>query len=72
MEVNDGWLVTNLPIHLINTTELKHGINYQWQPLQTYVTISQHFMVKAHGIRFQATVNDCNSVMQQLFYHVSE
>ncbi|WVY92063.1 hypothetical protein V8G54_037577 [Vigna mungo] len=72
MEVNDGWLVTNLPVHLINTTELKHGINYQWQPLQTYVTISQHFMVKAHGIRFQATVNDCNSVMQQLFYHGGE
>ncbi|BAT80285.1 hypothetical protein VIGAN_02328300 [Vigna angularis var. angularis] len=72
MEVNDGWLVTNLPVHLINTTELKHGINYQWQPLQTYVTISEHFMVKAHGIRFQATVNDCNSVMQQLFYHGGE
>ncbi|XP_061369324.1 protein GAMETE EXPRESSED 2, partial [Gastrolobium bilobum] len=72
MEVNDGLLVTNLPAHLINTTELKHGNNYQWQPLQTYVTISEHFMVKANGIRFQGTVNDCNSVMQQLFYHGGE
>ncbi|XP_068483450.1 protein GAMETE EXPRESSED 2 [Phaseolus vulgaris] len=72
MEVNDGWLVTNLPVHLINTTELKHRINWQWKPLQTYVTISEHFMVKAHGIRFQGTVNDCNSVMQQLFYHGGE
>lgn len=71
MEVNDGFLVTNLPAHLINTTELKYRNNYQWQPLQTYVTISKHFMVKASGIRFQGTVNDCNSVMQQLFYHVS-
>ncbi|XP_027338299.1 protein GAMETE EXPRESSED 2 [Abrus precatorius] len=72
MEVNDGVLVTNLPVHLINTTELKHMNNYQWQPLQTYVTISKHFMVKAIGIRFQGTVNDCNTVMQQLFYHGGE
>ncbi|KHN26535.1 hypothetical protein glysoja_019774 [Glycine soja] len=72
MEVNDGFLVTNLPVHLINTTELKHRYNYQWQPLQTYVTISKHFIVKAHGIRFLGTVNDCNSVMQQLFYHGGE
>ncbi|KAL2341782.1 hypothetical protein Fmac_009722 [Flemingia macrophylla] len=72
MEVSDGWLVTNLPVHLSNTTELKQRVNYQWQPLQTYVTISKHFMVKAHGIRFQGLVNDCNSVMQQLFYHGGE
>ncbi|RDX60235.1 Protein GAMETE EXPRESSED 2, partial [Mucuna pruriens] len=72
MEVNDGLLATNLPVHLINTTELKHKIHYQWQPLQTYVTISEHFMVKARGIRFQGTVNDCNSVMQQLFYYVGD
>ncbi|KAL5098050.1 hypothetical protein RYX36_002377 [Vicia faba] len=26
-------------------------------------------MVKASGIRFQGTVNDCNTVMQQLYYH---
>jgi len=71
LEVNDGLLATNLPSHLINTTELKHRNNYQWQPLQTYVTISKHFMVKASGIRFQGTVNDCNTVMQQLYYHVS-
>ncbi|XP_024633312.2 protein GAMETE EXPRESSED 2 [Medicago truncatula] len=72
MEVNDGLLATNLPSHLINTTEFKHRNNYQWQPLQTYVTISKHFMVKASGIRFQGTVNDCNTVMQQLYYHGDE
>jgi hypothetical protein len=71
MKVNDGLLAANLPSRLINTTELKHRNNFQWQPLQTYVTISKHFMVKASGIRFQATVNDCNTVMQQLYYHVS-
>ncbi|CAJ2658466.1 unnamed protein product [Trifolium pratense] len=72
MEVNDGLLATNLPSHLINTTELKNRNNYQWQSLQTYVTISKHFMVKASGIRFQGTVNDCNTVMQQLYYHGDE
>lgn len=68
VEVSDGLLVTNLPAHLINTTELKIRNSNQWQPLQTYVTISKHFMAKANGIRFQGTVNDCNSLMQQLFY----
>ncbi|XP_054805577.1 protein GAMETE EXPRESSED 2-like [Prosopis cineraria] len=72
LEVNDGLLVTTLPSYLINTTELKIGNSNQWQPLLTYVTISEHFMVRANGIRFQGTVNDCNTVMQQLFYHGGE
>jgi hypothetical protein len=72
LEVNDGLLVTSLPAELINTTELKLKSSYLWQPLQTYVTISKHFTVKANGIRFRGTVNYCNSIMQQLFYHVSE
>jgi len=72
LEVNDGLLVTSLPAELINTTELKLKNSYLWQPLQTYVTISKHFTIKANGIRFRGTVNYCNSIMQQLFYHVSE
>ncbi|XP_062175751.1 protein GAMETE EXPRESSED 2-like isoform X3 [Alnus glutinosa] len=72
LEVNDGLLVTSLPAELINTTELKLKNIYLWQPLQTYVTISKHFKVKANGIRFRATVNYCNSIMQQLFYHGGE
>jgi hypothetical protein len=72
LEVNDGLLVTSLPAELINTTELKLKNSYLWQPLQTYVTISKHFTVKANGIRFRGTVNYCNSIMQQLFYNVSE
>lgn len=72
VEVDDGFLVTSLPAELINTTELKLMSSYQWQPLQTYVAISKHFMVKANGVRFRGTLNDCNSVMQQLSYHVSK
>ena len=41
LEVNYGWLVTNLPVHLTNTTELKQRINCQWQPLQRYMLLSQ-------------------------------
>jgi len=33
--------VTNLPVHLTNTTELKQRINCQWQPLQRYMLLSQ-------------------------------
>lgn len=72
MEVNDGLLITNLPAELINSTELKLKASYQWQPLQTYVTISKHFMVKARGVRFRGTINDCNSIMGQIFYQVSK
>ncbi|KAJ4955934.1 hypothetical protein NE237_012717 [Protea cynaroides] len=68
MEVNAGILVTNLPVHLINTTELKGKNSNQWQPLQTFVTISRHFLVKAKGVRFRGTIKDCNNVMQQLSY----
>ncbi|XP_057957884.1 protein GAMETE EXPRESSED 2 [Malania oleifera] len=72
LEVNSGILVTNLPAELIHTTELKLKNMYQWQPLQTFVTISKHFMVKAKGVRFRGTVKDCNSVMEQLFYDGGE
>ncbi|KAF2300176.1 hypothetical protein GH714_010391 [Hevea brasiliensis] len=72
VEVDDGFLVTSLPAELIDTTELRLMNSYQWQPLQTYVTISKRFMVKAKGIRFQGTIIDCNVVMQQLSYHGGE
>lgn len=71
VEVDNGFLATSLPAELINTTELRTMNSYQWQPLQTYVTISQHFTVKANGIRFRGPINDCNGVMKQLFYSVS-
>uniref|UniRef100_A0A3Q7EFT7 Uncharacterized protein n=1 Tax=Solanum lycopersicum TaxID=4081 RepID=A0A3Q7EFT7_SOLLC len=70
MEVSSGFLSTKLPANLISTTELKSKTSYQWQPLQTFVTISEHFMVKAKGIRFRGTLEDCNSVLEQLLYHV--
>ncbi|GMP76486.1 hypothetical protein CsSME_00033135 [Camellia sinensis var. sinensis] len=69
LEVNSGFFSTKLPAELISTTELKLKNSYQWQPLQTFVTISQHFMVEAKGIRLRGTVNDCNSIMQQLLYN---
>ncbi|XP_050214679.1 protein GAMETE EXPRESSED 2 isoform X2 [Mercurialis annua] len=72
VEVDDGFLVTSLSAELINTTELKLMNSYQWQSLQAYVSISKHFTVKANGIRFRGTINDCNLVMQQLSYHGGE
>ncbi|XP_058212496.1 protein GAMETE EXPRESSED 2 [Rhododendron vialii] len=72
VEVSSGFLSTKLPAELISTTELKLKNSHQWQALQTFVTISKHFMVKARGIRFQGSVNDCNSIMEQLLYHGEE
>ncbi|KAM7251560.1 hypothetical protein ACFE04_023443 [Oxalis oulophora] len=70
MEVSDGLLETRLPADLINTTELKLANSYnQWQPIQTYVSISKHFTVKASGIRFRGSINHINNVLQHLYYH---
>ncbi|XP_022864989.1 protein GAMETE EXPRESSED 2 isoform X1 [Olea europaea var. sylvestris] len=72
LEVSSGLLSTNLPADLISSTELKLNTSYQWQPIQTFVTISKHFVVKAKGIRIRGTINDCNSIMEQLLYHDGE
>ncbi|XP_021741212.1 protein GAMETE EXPRESSED 2-like [Chenopodium quinoa] len=72
MELTSGILEAILPVQLINTTELKLKNSYQWQPLQTFVTISDHLVVKAKGLRFLATVDDCNNIVQQLKYHATE
>lgn len=71
MEVSSGYLVTSLPSDLVNVTEIKMKTSYQWQPLQTFVSIEKHFTVKAKGIRFRGTIAVCNNVMQHLLYHVS-
>ncbi|WCJ41413.1 gamete expressed 2 [Euphorbia peplus] len=72
VEVDAGILETTLRAELIETTEMKLANSYQWQPLQTYVSISKHFAVRANGIRFRGTIDDCNLVMQQLLYHNKE
>ncbi|GMJ12238.1 gamete expressed 2 [Hibiscus trionum] len=72
VEVSDGFLLATLPAALIDSTKLKLKSSYQWQPLQTYVTISKQFVVRAIGIRFRASLNDCNTVMQHLSYHGGE
>ena len=71
MEVNDGTISTTLPVGLVNTAELKIKGSNQWQPLQTFVTISNHFVLKGKGIRFHGSIGDCNNAIQRLFYQVS-
>ncbi|KAH6831907.1 hypothetical protein C2S53_012782 [Perilla frutescens var. hirtella] len=71
IEVSGGLLSTSLPAELVGATEVKMKASYhQWQPLQTFVTISKHFMVKAKGIRFRCAIDECNTILQQLSYHV--
>ncbi|KAK9136848.1 hypothetical protein Sjap_007442 [Stephania japonica] len=72
MEVADGILTTSLPSDLLNTTELKLKNNYQWQPLQNFVTISKHFQVEGKGVRFRGTVKECNEALQNLSYQGGE
>ncbi|URE40954.1 Filamin/ABP280 repeat [Musa troglodytarum] len=72
MEVNDGTISTTLPVSLVNTAELKIEGSNQWQPLQTFVTISNHFVLKGKGIRFHGSIGDCNNAIQRLFYQSTE
>ncbi|RRT46389.1 hypothetical protein B296_00054487 [Ensete ventricosum] len=72
MEVNDGTISTTLPVSLVSTAELKIEGSNQWQPLQTYVTISNHFVLKGKGIRFHGSIGDCNNAIQWLFYQSTE
>ncbi|XP_020877406.1 protein GAMETE EXPRESSED 2 isoform X3 [Arabidopsis lyrata subsp. lyrata] len=72
VEVTDGFLLTNLPSELINSTELKFKNMFQWQPIQTYAAISKHVNVKASGIRFRGTIKQCNDLMQQLLHRGGE
>ncbi|CAH8359497.1 unnamed protein product [Eruca vesicaria subsp. sativa] len=72
VEVTDGFLRTNLPSELINSTELKFKNIFRWQPIQTYAAISKHVNVKASGIRFRGTIKQCNDMMQHLLHHGGE
>ncbi|KAL3648666.1 hypothetical protein CASFOL_005069 [Castilleja foliolosa] len=69
IEVSVGLISTSLPAELIGSTEIKTRTSYQWQPLQTFVTISKHFLVKAKGIRFRGSIDVCNAILDQLSYH---
>ncbi|GJY30420.1 protein gamete expressed 2 isoform X1 [Tanacetum coccineum] len=68
VEVSSGYFSAKLPANLISTTELKLKNRKQWQPLITFVQISSHFTVKAKGIRFLGTIDDCNMLLHRLTY----
>jgi hypothetical protein len=70
LEVCEGTLTLSLPAITIPTVEMKTGGVNQWQPLQTYVNIDNHFVLKGTAVRFRGTVQDCNNAMQQLHYQV--
>ncbi|KAL8546414.1 hypothetical protein ACS0TY_006225 [Phlomoides rotata] len=72
MEVSGGLVSVSLPAELISSTEVKLKSSHQWQPLVTFVTIEKHFFVKAKGIRFRGTIDDCNNIIEQLSYHFDE
>ncbi|XP_078445545.1 gamete expressed 2 [Wolffia australiana] len=68
VEVSEGLLICNLPAHVIGAIELKIKDSHQWQHLQTFVTISNHFTIKAKGFRFRASIEDCNNALDKLLY----
>ncbi|CAN6204506.1 unnamed protein product [Urochloa humidicola] len=68
LKVCEGTLTLSLPSSTIPIVEVKtEGVD-QWQPLQTYVNIENHFVLKGTAIRFRGMVQDCNNAMQQLHY----
>ncbi|CAH1453869.1 unnamed protein product [Lactuca virosa] len=74
VEVSSGYFSANLPAELTSTTELKlkNSNSNQWQPLLTFIEISRRFSLKAKAIRFRGTIEDCNTLLQQILYHGDE
>ncbi|XP_076914940.1 protein GAMETE EXPRESSED 2-like [Bidens hawaiensis] len=70
VEVSFGTLSAKLPAQLISTTEVKLQRSKQWQPLETFVKISKHFTLNnVKGVRILGTINECNTLLQQLVYY---
>ncbi|CAI9265809.1 unnamed protein product [Lactuca saligna] len=74
VEVSSGYFSANLPAELTSTTELKlnNSNSNQWQPFLTFIEISRRFSLKAKAIRFRGTIEDCNTLLQQILYHGGE
>ncbi|PAN12526.1 hypothetical protein PAHAL_2G270300 [Panicum hallii] len=71
LEVCEGTLTLRLPSSTIPSVEVKtEGVSY-WQPIQTYVNIENHFVLKGTAVRFRGMVQECNNAMQQLHYQGS-
>ena len=71
LEVCEGTLTLRLPASIIPSVEVKtEGVSH-WQPIQTYVNIDNHFVLKVAAVRFRGMVQDCNNAMQQLHYQVN-
>ncbi|KAG9456070.1 hypothetical protein H6P81_000578 [Aristolochia fimbriata] len=68
VEISSGLVTTTLPADLIETTQVMLENSHQWRPLQTFVTISNHVVVKGSGFRFRGTIEECNNAMKQLLY----
>ncbi|KAG2643553.1 hypothetical protein PVAP13_2KG342700 [Panicum virgatum] len=68
LEVCEGTLTLRLPASTIPSVEVKtEGVSH-WQPIQTYVNIENHFVLKETAVRFRGMVQDCNNAMEQLHY----
>ncbi|RLN34564.1 hypothetical protein C2845_PM03G35060 [Panicum miliaceum] len=68
LEVCEGTLTLRLPASTIPSVEVKTDGVSHWQPIQTYVNIENHFVLKGTAVRFRGMVQDCNNAMQQLHY----
>ncbi|KAL5677536.1 hypothetical protein ACJX0J_013667, partial [Zea mays] len=69
LEVLEGTLTVTLPSSVIAAASMKTEAGSCWQPVQTYVTIANRFIVRGTAIRFRGSVRDCNRAMRQLRYY---
>lgn len=72
LEVLEGTLTVTLPSSVIAAASMKTEAGSCWQPVQTYVTIANRFIVRGTAIRFRGSVRDCNRAMRQLRYYQVE
>ncbi|KAI5070146.1 hypothetical protein GOP47_0014489 [Adiantum capillus-veneris] len=69
IQVEEGSLILTLPENRTSSTEVRHEDSYHWSPLPTAVFENHVFTTQAQGIKFRATLEECNNALQELRYN---
>ncbi|MCO5595656.1 hypothetical protein L7F22_049701 [Adiantum nelumboides] len=69
IQVEKGNLILTLPENRTSSTEVRHEESYHWSPLPTAVFENHVFTTQAQGIKFRATLEECNNALRDLRYN---
>ncbi|KAJ7541186.1 hypothetical protein O6H91_10G049500 [Diphasiastrum complanatum] len=71
MQVTDGTLQVTLPISTVTTAENRDAGDYLWKPLEQAIFLDTSYNMTGQGLKFRASVDDCNKALDSLRYNGS-